>query len=189
MKVLEGLLYATPIDEVEMRVELIKTLHSELGSGSIEHAHVRQLERFGRALGVSESNLSHTEPIAEVRDYLQVLRRLFMESNYLLALGAELAVETTAASEFWYLYPGLQQYPEFTPEDLVFFESHVQEEQCHSDWLLEAVRKTAKESQELASVAAGARETADAWYRFWEGILSGGVSRAQCHRRRDHCGA
>jgi hypothetical protein len=32
------------------------------------------------------------------------------------------------------------------------------------------VRKTAKESQELASVAAGARETAHAWYRFWEGI-------------------
>jgi pyrroloquinoline quinone (PQQ) biosynthesis protein C len=47
VKVLEALLYATPINEVEMRVELIKTLHSELGSGSYERAHVKLLERFG----------------------------------------------------------------------------------------------------------------------------------------------
>jgi len=37
VKALEGLLYATPLDEVEMRVELVKTLHSEMGSGSREH--------------------------------------------------------------------------------------------------------------------------------------------------------
>ncbi len=36
VKLLEGLLYKTPVDEIEMRVELIKTLHSELGSGSLE---------------------------------------------------------------------------------------------------------------------------------------------------------
>jgi len=67
VKVLEGLLYATPIHEVEMRVELIKTLHSELGSGSCEHAHVKQLERFGQKLGLSESDVSRTEPIPGVK--------------------------------------------------------------------------------------------------------------------------
>ncbi|MGH7255331.1 MAG: hypothetical protein ACREI3_06090, partial [Nitrospirales bacterium] len=30
VKVLEGLLYRTPVDELEMRIELVKTLHSEL---------------------------------------------------------------------------------------------------------------------------------------------------------------
>lgn len=170
VKVLEGLLYTTPVDEVEMRVELIKTLHSELGSGSIEHAHVRQLERFGRALGLGASELSLTDPLPEVKGYLQVLRRLFMDTDYLVALGAELAVETTAASEFRYLYPGLKKYPEFTAEDLAFFELHVREEQQHSDWLLDAVRKTAKTPAELERVAAGARETADAWHEFWKGL-------------------
>jgi pyrroloquinoline quinone (PQQ) biosynthesis protein C len=170
VKVLEGLLYATPIDEVEMRVELIKTLHSELGSGSFEHAHVRQLERFGRALGVNDLELSRTQPITEVTLYLETLRRLFMEHDYLVALGAELAVETTAASEFRYFYPGLKKYPEFTAAELAFFESHLQEEQHHSDWLLDAVCKTATTPDELASVAAGARETADAWHEFWRGM-------------------
>jgi len=170
VKLLEGLLYKTPVDEVEMRVELIKTLHSELGSGSIEQAHVRQLERFAGALGLSEADLNQTQPLPEVESYLQVLRRLFMETDYLVALGAELAVETTAASEFRYLYPGLQKYPEFTAEDLAFFELHVQEEQQHSDWLVEAVRRTAGTPAALAQVAAGARETTEAWYEFWKGL-------------------
>jgi len=170
VKLLEGLLYKTPVDEIEMRVELIKTLHSELGSGSLEQAHVRQLERFARALGLSEPDLNQTQPLPEVESYLQVLRRLFLETDYLVALGAELAVETTAASEFQYLYPGLQKYPEFTAEDLAFFELHVQEEQQHSQWLVEAVRKTADSPAALARVAAGARETAEAWHQLWKGL-------------------
>ena len=170
VKVLEGLLYATPIDEVEMRVELIKTLHSELGSGSCEQAHVKQLERFGRKLGLHESDLERTEPIREVKRYLEVLHRLFSETDYLVALGAELAVETTAISEFRYFVPGLNKHSDFTPEDLVFFELHLQEEQHHSDWLLDAVRKTATTPEHLAQVAAGARQVADAWHEFWNGM-------------------
>src|SRR5207245_1911517 len=46
VKVLEGLLYKTPVDALEMRVELAKTLHSELGNGCAEQAHSRLLERF-----------------------------------------------------------------------------------------------------------------------------------------------
>jgi pyrroloquinoline quinone (PQQ) biosynthesis protein C len=170
VKMLEGLLYATPIDEIEMRVELIKTLHSELGSGSIERAHVQQLERFGLALDLGPSKLHPTEPIPEVKAYLMTLRRLFLESDYLTALGSELAVETTAASEFRYFYPGLKKYPTFTAADLAFFELHVAEEQCHGEWLLEAVRKTATTADKLARVTAGARETADSWHQFWQGI-------------------
>lgn len=167
---LEGLLYATPLDEVEMRVELVKTLYSELGSGSVEQAHGRQLERFLQRLGISLAELRCTRPLPEVEAYLQVLHRLFMETDYLAALGAELAVETTAAAEFRYLYPGLQKYQEFTIEDLAFFELHVHEEQQHSDWIAEAVRKTATTPNALARVAAGARETADAWHEFWKGV-------------------
>ncbi len=170
VKVLEGLLYATPIDEVEMRVELIKTLHSELGSGSCEQAHVRQLERFGNKLDLRESDLKRTRPIPEVKTYLQTLHGLFSETDYLVALGAELAVETTAISEFRYFAPGLYKYSNFTPEDLIFFELHLQEEQHHSDWLRDAVRRTATTPGQLARVAAGARQTADSWHEFWNGM-------------------
>ena len=102
--------------------------------------------------------------------YLQIFHNLFLESGYLKALGAELAVETTAASEFQYFYPGLQKYDQFSRQDLIFFELHVLEEQQHSDWLIQAVCKTATTPEALDEVAAGARQTADAWRTFWDGM-------------------
>jgi pyrroloquinoline-quinone synthase len=170
VKELEGLLYHTPLNEVELRVELIKTLHSELGDGDGERAHIRLLERFARAAGLSKTDLEGTVPISEVTAYLSLLHRLFTESNYLAALGAELAVETTAAAEFRYFYPGLTKYADFRAGDLAFFQLHLQAEECHSQWLADAVRKTAKTQADLDEVAAGARATADAWQMFWEGM-------------------
>jgi pyrroloquinoline quinone (PQQ) biosynthesis protein C len=170
VKELEGLLYHTPVDEVELRVELIKTLHSELGEGQGDQAHIRLLERFAQAAGLGKTDLDGTIPIPEVTAYLSVLHRLFSESHYLTALGAELAVETTAAAEFRYFYPGLKKYGDFTAGDLEFFQLHLEAEECHSQWLAEAVRKTAKTQADLDEVTAGARTTADAWEMFWHGI-------------------
>lgn len=171
VKVLEGLLYHTPIEQVEMRTELAKTLYSELGSGSPEHVHIRHLERFAHTIGLQPRDLKDTEPLPEVVKYLDTLRRLFLGSSHLSALGAELAVETTAVSEFQYFFPGLQQYEHFDRRDLAFFELHVAEEEVHGEWLIEAVRKTAKSDEDLYEVAIGAREAADAWLEFWDGMF------------------
>lgn len=170
VKLLEGLLYKTPVDQVEMRIELVKTLHSELGSGRTDRAHIRLLDRFGRALGLSEEELDRTRPITEVEAYMRTLQRLFIESDYLVALGAELAVEKTAASEFKYLYPGIKKYLWFHEDDLQFFTLHLKEEECHGAWLIEAVQHTARTSSDYEKVAAGARETAEAWHGFWLGL-------------------
>ena len=170
VKELEGLLYHTPLEELEMRVQLTKTLYSELGSGSLNHAHIRQLEQFAQAAGLALEDLTQTNPIPEVQQYLQVLHHLFIESKYLQALGAELAVETTAVSEFRYFLPGLQKYPQFNSKDLTFFSMHLQEEITHSDWLTTAVKRTAETSDDLEQVALGARTTADAWNTFWNGM-------------------
>ncbi len=170
VKVLEGLLFHTPIAQVEMRTELAKTLYSELGSGSPEHVHIRQLERFANSIGLRPRDLEDTQPIPEVTMYLDTLRHLFLRSSHLTALGAELAVETTAVSEFQYFFPGLQQYGHFNRGDLAFFELHVAEEEAHGQWLIDAVRKTAKSNEDLYEVAGGAREVADAWLEFWDGM-------------------
>ena len=170
VKVLEGLLYKTPVDALEMRVELAKTLHSELGNGCAEQAHSRLLERFAAAVGLSPDALDQTVPVPEVAEYLAVLQRLFIESDYLTALGSEMAVEITAASEFRYFYPGLTKYQTFSAHDLLFFEMHLEAEECHSAWLTQAVEKTARTQADLDRVAAGARTTADAWLTFWQGL-------------------
>ncbi len=170
VKILEGLLFYTPLEELDMRIELTKTLYSELGSGITEQAHVRHLERFAQILGIQESDLRHTRPIPEVDQYLKVLDRLFLKSDFLRALGAELAVETTAISEFRFFLPGLQKYSQFSEQDLLFFSMHLQEEAHHSNWLANAVRKTASTAEDLEQVAIGARETVDAWNHFWIGM-------------------
>ena len=66
--------------------------------------------------------------------------------------------------------PGLKQYEQFQPGELEFFTLHLAEEQQHGNWLVEAVRKTARSEDDLHRVAAGARETADAWMEFWAGM-------------------
>ena len=170
VKRLEGLLFHTPLEELNMRIELTKTLYSELGGGVTEKTHIRHLERFAQTLGLRVSDLRQTKPIPPVKQYLEVLDRFFLQSDFLKALGAELAVETTAISEFRYFLPGLQKYPQFSAKDLIFFSMHLQEEAHHSDWLTDAVRKTATSLQDLEHVAIGARETADAWHEFWIGI-------------------
>lgn len=170
VKVLEGLLYHTPLEELEMRVELTKTLYSELGSGLLNHAHIRHLERFAQTAGISPDDLQHTLPLPEVQQYLDLLQHLFMEAGYLQALGAELAVETTAVSEFRYFVPGLQKYPQFTSQDLTFFSMHLEEEVAHSDWITRAVHNTAKTPDDLEQVALGARTTANTWDTFWKGM-------------------
>ena len=170
VKVLEGLLYKTPAEELDMRIELAKTLYSELGSGSSEHVHIRQLERFAETVGLTRKDLDQTEPISEVSSYLDVLHRFFLESEYLTALGAELAVETTAVSEFRYFVPGLQKYHRFSANELTFFTSHLEEETQHSTWLADAVLKTATSPEELEQVAMSARQTAEAWNEFWKGM-------------------
>ncbi|GJL53471.1 MAG: hypothetical protein NPIRA02_06030 [Nitrospirales bacterium] len=170
VKLLEGLLYQTPLDELEMRVELTKTLYSELGSGSLPHAHIRQLERFAQAVEMSEQDLRHTQPVPEVQEYLECIHHLFMEAGYLQALGAEWAIETTAVSEFQYFLPGLQKYSQFTPHDLTFFSMHLEEELAHSHWMTQGVRHTAKNPEDLEQVARGARQTAEAWHTFWKGM-------------------
>src|SRR5207247_9584688 len=107
-----------------------------------------------------------------------VLQRLFIESDYLTALGSEMAVEITAASEFRYFYPGLTKYQSFSAHDLVFFAMHLEAEECHSAWLTKAVEKTARTQADLDRVAAGARTTADARLTLWQGPYRDGFARA-----------
>ena len=170
VKVLEGLLYRTPVDELEMRVQLAKTLDSELGGGQSEQAHIRLLERFADAVGLSGADLGRCTPLPAVQEYLGILHRLFITEDYLTALGAELAVEVTAAAEFRSFHPGLLHYHRFSSDDLAFFELHLTAEDDHAHWLAEAVRKTTKSQSDLERVAASARTTADAWQRFWKGM-------------------
>src|SRR5207237_8940898 len=111
--------------------------------------------------------------------YLSVLHHHFVQSDYLVALGAELAVEVTAAAEFRYFYPGLLQYQDLSASDLVFFELHFEAEEDHSAWLTNAVRNTVRRQADLDQVAWGCRATVAACQAVWAGLYHAVFARSR----------
>src|SRR5947199_9645391 len=73
VKLLEGLLYKTPVDHAGMRIELAKTLHSELGSGRSERAHIRLLDRFANGMGLSDAASERERPMEGGGAYMQTV--------------------------------------------------------------------------------------------------------------------
>lgn len=167
---LAGLIYNTPLQEEDIRLELVKTLYSELGYGKKENVHLNLLRRFTTALGFSEGDLQNIEPIPEVENYIRQLEEFFVRSDFRTALGSEFGVEITAALEFTYLFPGIQKYPQFSRQDIYFFEFHLAEEQLHGDWLTEAVSRMARTEDAEELIKEGALKAADLWGSFWEGM-------------------
>ncbi|MBI2665235.1 iron-containing redox enzyme family protein [Candidatus Woesearchaeota archaeon] len=110
IKVLVGLVYNTPDSQEDVRLELVKTLYSELGYGQKENIHLNLLRKFTTALNISDQELEEVEPISEVDQYIRELGDIFLKADYREAIGAELGVEITAAPEFTFLYPGIKKY-------------------------------------------------------------------------------
>lgn len=168
--VLAGLIYNTPVNEEGIRLELVKTLYSELGYGKEKEVHLNLLRRFTTALGISEEELKAVEPIPEVKQYIEELDALFARGDFRVGLGAEFGVEITAGLEFSYLCPGVLKYSQFSKDQVYFFTFHLIEEQNHGDWLSEAVSKLATTPQDEEKIRAGALKAAELWDEFWKGM-------------------
>lgn len=168
--VLAGLIYNTPVDEAGVRLELVKTLYSELGYGKEKDVHLNLLRRFTTALGLSEEALTAIKPIPEVENYIRLLDEMFTRGDYRVGLGAEFGVEVTAGLEFSYLCPGVFQYSRFSKDQVYFFTFHLIEEQNHGDWLGQAVAKLAKTPEDEEKIRLGAFKAAALWDEFWKGM-------------------
>ncbi len=164
-----GLIYNTPPTEA-VRMELLKTLWSEMGYGKDEAIHLNLLRQFTTRLGLSEHDLQQVTPIPEIKNYIDYLGTIFLTGDYREAIGAEFGVETTAADEFTYLYPGIKKYENFSAADIHFFAFHLIEEQQHGSWLAEAVEKIARTPEDEVFIRKGALEAGKLWGEFWEGM-------------------
>lgn len=165
-----GLIYNTPVDLEETKLELIKTLYSEMGYGKREGVHLNLLRKFTTALGISDEDLKAIKPIPEVKSFIEDLTELFANRDYRESIGGEFAIEVIAAPEFTYLYPGVQQYDQFTPEEIIFFKFHLAEEELHGDWLTEAVKQMVKNQEDFDLVTKGAKQAEALWASMWEGL-------------------
>ena len=170
IRVLVGLIYNTPAEEDDMRLELVKTLYSELGYGKKDDIHLNLLRKFTKALDFTDEDLQKIKPIPEVRNYIEQLGSTFLKTDFREALGAEFAVEITALPEFTYLYPGIRKYVNLSDQDIIFFKFHLAEEELHGEWLTEAVLRIVKTEEDKALIRKGAVKAAQLWGEFWEGM-------------------
>jgi len=170
IRTLAGLVANTPDEQEDVRLELVKTLHSELGYGKKQAIHLNQLRKFTKKLGLSEEYLNQVKLIPEVKNYIEDLRNLFGVSDFRESIGAEFGVEVTAYPEFTYLYPGLKKYKEFTDDDINFFKLHLVEEKLHGDWMTDAITNLGASGQDRELIRSGALKTIKSWGKFWDGM-------------------
>ncbi len=168
---LAGLIFNMPMKEEDIRLELVKTLYSEMGYGNKKAVHLNLLKKFTDALGLNSEELMTASACPKIQAFNEGLRDLFVKSDYRVALGAEFAIEIIAAPEFTYLYPGVKKYKEFSDLDIIFFKFHLEEEQLHGDWLTEAVKNLLKTDEEKKLVWQGAHEAVALWGQMWEVMM------------------
>lgn len=170
IRTLAGLVANTPDEQEDVRLELVKTLSSELGYGNKQAIHLNQLRKFTKKLGLSEDYLGQVELIPEVKNYIKDLRYLFGDADFRESIGAEFGVEVTAYPEFTYLYPGLKKYKEFADDDINFFKLHLVEEKLHGDWMTEAITNLGTTEQDRELIRSGALKAIASWGKFWDGM-------------------
>ena len=188
--VLESLIKRTPNGEI--RGELNKTLHSEMGNGRAEKAHRLLLHQFIAALS------AEMEPKGAVtRDWLnanvalldtsrQIVDseyRLYGQESHAKAVGAQLALEWQAFTMLMKLYEGARNYMSFFPNERAFHEAaeyfyvHLGEaEKDHKTESINAARIQISDHSELEELRQGYFEHLSLFHAFWQGIAAAVVS-------------
>lgn len=172
-RLLPGLIARVPIAEDAIRLELVRTLYSELGACDPHRVHAALFAKFMRAIGCTDAAIADAAPISAVAAYVEQLDDVFRRGSFTTALGAALGVEVTSATEFEYLTPGALTYrPTLGDDALEYFTLHAIEEEHHSDWLAAAARAAARSPTDILELREGAMLAARLWTDFWEDMYT-----------------
>jgi pyrroloquinoline quinone (PQQ) biosynthesis protein C len=127
-----ALVYNVKDDDV--RFDLIEILNEEYGSGDRERIHARLLQRFLRALGVSEENVLSTPSLPAVDSFGEEVLRIWRDGDHVYAFGLHFALEYLASALHTHFAEGLSKYATLTEFDKEYFNFHRVAEKQHSDF-------------------------------------------------------
>jgi pyrroloquinoline-quinone synthase len=155
----------------EVRVVIGENLYEELGDGDVSRTHVELFRRFTRALGFTDAALEAIPAEPETQRLVDLYLALPERWGYLPALAAVcFASEGIVAKLYTQLQSGIETALPLTPDDLIFFDLHINTDNGHAAKLI-AVLEPRLEGGELVGAVAAVLEAMDARRGFFDGVV------------------
>lgn len=157
------------VDSEEVRLELAKTVVSELGEGH-GPAHFRMFEEVMTSVGITLADYRTVTHIPEADALVDGLRAIFLQGPTSRAVGGHYTIEETGLPMIKALYEGFRNYEGVTTESLGYFYLHLFLEADHVNWIGQAVRHLSTDPDAVSEIEAGAAQVAGLLSDFWEGV-------------------
>jgi len=158
------------VDSEAVRVELAKTIVSELGEGVPGKKHFELFQNVIGAVSIKVRDDLATKHIPEAEALVDGLRQLFLRDSPIAAVGGDYTIEKVGLGMIHNLYEGFRRYPEINVESMEYFYLHLFLEADHVSWISEAVRQQAGDPTAIAELEEGALRVAKLLADFWEGL-------------------
>ncbi len=167
-KYLEILLMRAPDSQAKQWIA--KVLVNEYGEGSDNKDHAELYRGFLAACGAKpeeiEGTLLHKAIPAFIAEHLRVCR----EEPFLVGLGAlGPGHEWSIPRMFPLIVKGLRR-AKFSPEEILYFTLHMEQDIDHGAWLEEALAVYASTQEAQDQIRRGALLSLEARARFWSGV-------------------
>ncbi len=166
-------LLALVVGALDMRdhdslVEVTKALFEEYGSGQRDAVHSRLFARFCAALGLDTAQLPlpSRDVLPGVLDYLQAIETGYRSTEPGVMLATYCFLERSAVLSYPLMLERLQALG-FTPEELIFFSTHVVQEAGHEQGAFQMAGRLLRSAQETQGFKRQVERMQQAWTRFW----------------------
>lgn len=151
---------------------ILENLTDEMGEGDPEKMHPALFRRFTRAIGISDATLAEIPAAPETQYMIDTYLGLAQEYGYLNALGAVcFASEGIVNSLYTQIYHGICGCGPVAPEDLIFFELHIDVDEGHAANLVKLIQPRLVSAEQVAQMEQSITAAMDARVKFFDGIL------------------
>jgi pyrroloquinoline quinone (PQQ) biosynthesis protein C len=161
-----ALVYNVKDDDV--RFDLIDILNEEYGSGDREKIHARLLQRFLRALGISEEDVRNTPTLPAVESFGDEVLRIWRDGDHVYAFGLHFALEYLASSLHSHFAEGLSKYATIAESDKEYFNFHKVAEKQHSDFSEGGMLFYATDEEKRLLLRRGVEKGMELLGRLWD---------------------
>lgn len=168
-RILASVMANCPDDEAQFVI--LENLFDEMGQGDFSKAHPILFRRFTRALGISDDELAQLDPTPETEQLIETYLNLAPKYGYLAALGGIcFASEGIVNTLYRHLEKGIEQVKNFTRDDLIFFELHIDLDDDHAEHLAQLIQPRLKSVEDHHRINDAIQMAMNARYRFFDGV-------------------
>lgn len=169
-QILAGL--AARVEEEAVRVELAKTIVSELGNGEPGKIHFQLFENAIAPMGVKLADIDDTPRIPVADALVDGIRDLFLRDSTFAAIGGHYTIELAGLPMISSMYEGFRTFPESTIESMEYFYLHLLVEHEHVEWITAAVSQHLDDPASIAEIERGALVIGNLLREFWNGLYA-----------------